>query len=165
MTETNVIFPVDYCENGNQIGTISGRDGISVHTYSLGDTPGFVEIKFDTYIIPDRIDIRYNREWVRSTGKLLDKNTPSPPIKECDQVTSEEGFVGESGTFHMFYDPNISKKLDIYVSGCLGGGTVWEYSITDCPREKPVLGVHSNSDPTENIISGHAWISLTQSGR
>ncbi len=160
--EAKVIIPVDYCKNGDQIGKVEGKDGISAQTYSLGDTPGFVEIKYETYNIPDRIDIRYNKQWIRSTGDLL--GIEAPPIKQCDAVVSGDGFLGTSGSFHIFYDPSISKKLDVYVSGCLDGGTAWNYNVVDCPKDKPILGIHSNADPSQGIDYGHAWISLSQNG-
>jgi hypothetical protein len=164
MLEAKVVFPVDYCEKGAQIGTVKGEDGISAQTYTLGDTPGFVEIQYETYSIPDRLDIRYNNHWIRSTGDLLGNGNDAPPIKVCDDVVSGDGFLGTSGSFHIFYDPSISKKLDVYVSGCLDGGTAWDYNIVDCPKDKPIIGIHSNADPSNGIDSGHAWISLTQNG-
>ena len=162
MLKTNVTFPIDYCESGEQIGQVEGQDGISAQSYSLGDDPGFITIDYETFTVPDRVDIRYNKQWIRSTGELL--AGAAPPIKECANVVAGDGFLGTSGVFHIFYDPKVSKKIDVYVSGCLDGGTQWNYNIVECPKEKPIIGIHSNSPPESELVSGHAWISLTRDG-
>ena len=111
----------------------SGSDGLTIRSYYLGQNKGQVRIGYTTYTIKDRIDIRYGGEWYWSTGDLLDNNNPLPPIKDCQDVLPGDGFVGESGSITIDYDPADNKRLDIYVSGCLNDGTAWDYSIC-CPQ-------------------------------
>lgn len=164
-----LVSSVDYCANGGQtLGRVAGQDGITVRSYELGDKPGWVTIKYDTYTVKDRIDIQYAGEWVRSTGALLAKNQ-TPPIGQCNTVSAAQGFVGKAGELNVYYDPKKGKRIDIYVSGCLDGGTQWVFEITDCPSERVLLGVHS-SEPVNNCSwdcnnFGHAWISLTDNGK
>ncbi|MGB8190800.1 MAG: hypothetical protein WCF67_02720, partial [Chitinophagaceae bacterium] len=161
--ETSIVSSIDYCANGSSSGAVEGKDGITVKSYSLGEQAGWVSITYDTYSVPDRIDIRYGNEWIRSTGKLLAGNVP--PAKLCNAVTSGDGFVGTSSVFNFFYEPKKSKKLDIYVSGCLDGGTAWKFQVNECPKDKPVMGVHSNANPDAAALSGHAWVSITKDGK
>jgi hypothetical protein len=101
------------------------------HSLTFGDKVGWITIDYDTYTVPDRIDVRYNNKWVASTGSVLSGN--SPPTKLCSSVTAGDGFIGAKGSFKIFYDGKVSKKLDIYVSGCLEGGTLWEFKVRECP--------------------------------
>lgn len=94
---------------------------------------------------------------------------------------SGDGFLGQQNGFNIFYDPKISTKVDVYVSGCLDGGTKWEFEVIECPKEKAVLGIHSNVPPSNELLEiviideitrldsksslGHSWISLTKNGQ
>jgi hypothetical protein len=129
--KAKVASPLEYCSNGKAPELISGSDGLVNHSLTFGDKVGWVTIDYDTYTVPDRIDIRYNNKWVASTGSVLSGN--SPPTKLCSSVTPGDGFIGAKGSFKIFYDGKVSKKLDIYVSGCLEGGTLWEFKVRDCP--------------------------------
>jgi len=129
--KAKVTSPLEYCSNGKIPELISGSDGLVNHSLTFGDKVGWITIDYDTYTVPDRIDIRYNNKWVASTGGVLSGN--SPPTKLCSSVTPGDGFIGAKGSFKIFYDGKVSKKLDIYVSGCLEGGTLWEFKVRDCP--------------------------------
>jgi hypothetical protein len=186
--KTTVELPEDFCTDGSSFPKVEGNDGIVVKSYTFGDEPGFFSIEFDTYTVPDRVDIRYGNEWVRSTGTLLSNTSPAPPIKECSDVSDGDGFLGQYGVFNIFYDPDkfenprVGKKVDVYVSGCLEGGTAWWFRVKECPKDKPVLGIHSNVGPSSLLLEaivvggnlagiesfnenlGHSWISLTLDG-
>jgi hypothetical protein len=125
---TSIVSAEDVCDGGTH--GVSGSDGLNARSYQLGNKPGTVRIEYETYSVPDRVDIRYNNEWVFSMGNLLSNTNPSPPIKQCSAVTSGDGFRGESGVYEFDFDPSISRKLDVYVSGCLDGGTAWNYSVS-----------------------------------
>ena len=164
-----IVPSVDYCANGQtKLGQVSGQDGMTVRSFDLGDNPGWVKIKYNTYTVKDRIDIQYAGEWVRSTGPLLAKNQ-TPPVGQCSNVTAAQGFVGQTGEFDIYYDPKKGKRIDVYVSGCLDGGTQWIFEIMGCPEEKAILGVHSSeyADDCKNDCThwGHAWVSLTDKGK
>lgn len=160
---TAVTLPEDLCNGGSTLGRIEGLDGITVKTFNLGSTPGWVTVYYDTYTVPDRIDIRYGKQWVRSTGSLM--NTIAQPLfaKPCSQTSSGDGYVGQSGVFEFYHDPTLGDRFDIYVSGCLDGGTQWWVQVEQCPVQYPVLGIHAN-DPGNGSPFGHAWISITENG-
>ena len=140
--DVEIVPPVDFCGNGGStLGLEKGQDGITVRSYELGNKAGWVTIRYNTFTVKDRIDIQYAGEWVRSTGKLLEKGQ-TPPIGSCNNVSATNGFVGQKSEFNVYYDPKKGKRIDIYVSGCLDGGTQWEFEITDCPSERAYLGVH-----------------------
>jgi hypothetical protein len=129
---TVTIVPTQsFCGTQNRIPRVEGEDGLTVRTFDMGNVKGKVKIFYDTYTVKDRIDIRYNGKWIRSTGALLSDNG-TPPIKPCNLVGNNDGFVGTTGTFEFDYDPSISRKVDVYVSGCLDGGTLW-YFDAYCP--------------------------------
>jgi hypothetical protein len=129
--KVEVISRIEYCSNSQAPQLIQGNDGLVSYSFTFGDQVGWVTIDYDTYTVPDRIDVRYNKEWIASTGNLLATN--KPPTKLCSSVTAGDGFVGRSGSFKIYYDGSVSKKLDVYVSGCLDGGTQWEFKIRGCP--------------------------------
>jgi hypothetical protein len=107
---------------------VEGRDGLTVRTYDLGAVEGQVYITWNTYDVPDRIDVRYGTHWVESTGSLLDV-FGQPPVMDCQQAGSADGFVGSSGTFYFTLDPSRGSRFDIYVSGCLNNGTLWWFQV------------------------------------
>ncbi len=176
---TTVELPQDYCADGPPFPKVEGADGVYNQSFAFGEERGFISIEFNTFSIPDRLDVRYNNEWIRSTGELLSGS--APPIKECKNVVPGDGFLGQRNVFNIYYDPAVSKKVDVYVSGCLDGGTAWEFEVKECPREKAILGIHSNVPPSnfplEAVVIGevlgftgsgtlgHSWVSLTKNGQ
>ncbi len=130
-----IVSTVDYCgSNGTQnLSQVSGSDGITVRSYNFGDTAGWIYIDYNTYSVPDRLDVKYNGDWVASTGNVL-KNNETPPIKLCSQVTSGDGFLGTSNTFKIYYDPKKGRRIDIYASGCLQSSTAWDFRVRACPQ-------------------------------
>lgn len=129
--KAEVIGRIEYCSNSQTPEKIQGNDGLVSYSFTLGDKAGWVVVDYNTYSVPDRIDLRYNKTWIASTGSLLTQN--KPPTKMCSAVTQGDGFVGRRDSFVFFYDGAVSKKLDIYVSGCLDGGTQWDFQIRSCP--------------------------------
>lgn len=154
--------PVEFCKDRTTFPRVEGSDGLTVKTYEMGDEAGWVTIEFDTYSIPDRVDIRYNNKWIKSTGQLI-ASGGTPPIKDCSIATGADGFFGQYSTFTFFYDPAIGKKVDVYVSGCLNDGTAWWFEVTGCPSSRKILGIHSNATPDDAPYFGHTWITLSDS--
>jgi hypothetical protein len=109
--------------------TVSGSEGLTFTTLRLSDAAGTATVNYDTYTVPDRIDIYYNQTWVGGTGA---NPGPIPPQKNCSYVTTGDGFLGATGKLTFSYNPNISKEVTVVVSGCLGSSTAWDYSIV-CP--------------------------------
>jgi hypothetical protein len=126
--------PVDICVNISAPKTcgqtITGNEGLTFTTLELGNTAGQVSINYDTYSIPDRLDIYYNKQWVAGTAS---DPGPVPPQKNCSNVVPGDGFVGTASTLSFPYDPKISKNVTVVVSGCLGSSTAWRYTI-NCPQ-------------------------------
>jgi hypothetical protein len=125
--------PVDICVNISAPKTcgqmVTGYEGLTFTSLTLGNTAGQVNIDYDTYSIPDRIDVYYNKLWVAGTGTDLG---PVPPQKNCYDVVPGDGFIGASNTLSFAYDPSVSKNVTVVVSGCLGSNTGWEYTV-NCP--------------------------------
>lgn len=164
-----IVPSVDYCTtDAVGQGRVSGNDGITVRSYNFGEKAGWLKIKYNTFSVPDRIDIRQGSAWVLSTGTLLSR-TQTVPIGQCSNVNATQGFVGRASEFNFYYDPSKGKNIDIYVSGCLDGGTQWWFEVESCPEEKAILGIHSSEPPNDckNDCKGwgHAWISLTENGK
>lgn len=131
-TQVGIVSPESEC-SGFSFPTISGSDGLTVKTYTLPDIgAGNLTITYNTFTIPDRVDVRYNDQWVESTGDLLSEGE-APPVKECRSVSTGDGFIGTANSFDLAFDTNISNKLDIYVSGCLNNGTQWTVTVS-CPQ-------------------------------
>jgi hypothetical protein len=112
-------------------GYIGGYDGLTIASYDLGETAGIVDVSYDMFSVPDRMDIFYNDQWVGGTGSNLTDNEFPPVSYPCYDGT--EGYVSGYGTVQVNYNPNTSRTLTIYMSGCLGGGTAWDLSVS-CPN-------------------------------
>jgi hypothetical protein len=109
-----VVSPVADCNTA-----ISGSVGITVRAFDMGDTPGLAGFNYQMYSIRDRLDIRYNGEWVASTGQLFNNNVIIP---DCN---TNDGFVSGTGTLSFQYSPRVSRFVEVYVSGCFSG-TAWD---------------------------------------
>jgi hypothetical protein len=112
------------CDNG----FVSGSEGITNTRHQLNGTAGTVTITYDTYSVPDRIDVFLDgNQWKGGTGSSI---TPPPPTSDCASPLA--GFVGATGTI-TFSVGTSNKYVDVYVSGCLGQGTAWDYTFA-CPN-------------------------------
>ena len=144
--EVEIVGSENRCSNGVGFSRVSGNDGITVRTYDLGDQAGPVQIRFNTFTVKDRMDVRYGGKWVFSTDdQLLSDTRTAPPIKQCSEASPEDGFVSGTNSFNLDYDPAISRTLDIYMSGCLEGGTEWNFDVS-CPQG-------GNTTPTSMICN------------
>jgi len=127
-----VIPAENRCGNGQGFPRVNGSDGITVRTYDMGDVAGQVRVSYFMYTQKDRMDIRYNNNWIKSTSVDLLQDGQAPPFKTCELASPNEGFVSGGGNFIIDYDPAVSRELSIYVSGCLQGGTEWYFNV-NCP--------------------------------
>ncbi|WNJ20099.1 hypothetical protein [Pontibacter sp. G13] len=122
----------DYCDLGQLPPAVRGNDGIHVGSYDLGGESGTAYVYFDTYSVPDRVDIRYAGEWIyTSANETLEENA-LPAAKRCSQVVPGDGYRGHSKTISFEYDPTVGRQVEVYMFGCLDGGTAWEYQVY-CP--------------------------------
>lgn len=106
----------------------SGSRGLHQKTLVLGNKAGKVRIHYQMYTLPDRLDIRYNGQWVASTD-----TKPGPPVSSKACFDGAAGYVPATGTLTVDYDPSKSRELEIYMSGC-EGQTAWDIQV-DCPEE------------------------------
>jgi hypothetical protein len=114
------------CENANN----TGQDGLTFTTLYLGRTAGPVSIYYDTYSVPDRIDVYQGEKWITGTGE--NPNSPIPPLCNCRSVLP--GFVGKNAYLNFNFDPQQGQNITVVVSGCLGGGTSWEWHLVEAPE-------------------------------
>ena len=124
-TAINVTNEVISCENAYA----SGSSGLTFTTLYLGDQSGDVSIYYNTYSIPDRIDVYQGKDWITGTG--TNPNSLIPPM--CDCGSPLPGFVGKSGYFNFYFDASKGQNITVVVSGCLNSGTSWEWALVEAP--------------------------------
>lgn len=112
-----------------------GKEGLYTKKILLGEEPGTIGITYNMYTIPDRMDIKYNGEWVASTATTPLLANEDPPSSVCYDGT--EGYVSGSRTLSVDYDPSLSKYLEIYMYGCFESTTEWDFSVSCQPQGQP----------------------------
>ena len=113
------------CSNGSN----SGSEGLTFTQVDMGNKAGFVELNYDTYTVPDRVDVFQGTTWLGGTGS--NPRSTVPPLCDCDNPLP--GFIGENSTISFNYQPSKGNIITIVVSGCLGGSTAWDWNIS-CPE-------------------------------
>ena len=116
------------CQNASA----SGSSGLTFTTVLLGDESGSVSISYNTYTVKDRIDIYQGEQWITGTGS--NPNSPIPPMCDCNRAL--DGFVGKSGYLKFDFDSKKGKFITVVVSGCLNGGTAWDWRLDEAPNCK-----------------------------
>lgn len=129
---TSIVAPTAGTGGPITFPVVQGEDGLTVRSYDVGASSGTVTVTFDTYVVPDRLDIRAGGQWTRSTGTLLSQ-LGTPPILDCSSAGSADGFVGRSGTYSFDLDPGLPPIVDVYMSGCMNGGTAWRFQVSFTP--------------------------------
>ena len=124
-TIVEVTDVVASCENNKK----SGSSGLTFTTLYIGNSSGKVAIEYNTYTVPDRIDIYQGEKWITGTG--TNPNSPIPPMCNCSNPLP--GFIGKRGVLQFNYDPKNGKNITIVVSGCLNSGTSWDWVLTESP--------------------------------
>lgn len=124
-TAINVTNVIITCNNAFK----EGNSGLTFTNVYLGNKLGNVVISYDTYTVPDRIDIYQGNTWLTGTGS--NPNSPIPPICDCDSPLF--GFIGDAGNLSFDYNPSNGKIIVIVVSGCLNSGTAWEWQLVESP--------------------------------
>ncbi len=123
-TSVRVNAPVT-CADAN----VSGSEGLTFTLVDMTGKPsGTMSLEYDTYSVPDRVDVYQNGTWLAGTG--TNPGSTIPP--QCDCSTPLPGFIGATGTLTFPYDASKSKNITVVVSGCLGGGTAWDWNL-NCP--------------------------------
>lgn len=139
---------------------VSGGEGLTSNIFKLPNQAGQIKITYDTYTVPDKIDIYQNGSWCGGTGFATSRNTLRKALN-CDVATEASGYVGEQGEFVFNYNPALGQEIEVVVSGCEDGGTLWEYTFS-CPQEPSVgqsnFTIDGNSY-TNNLTTACATIS------
>jgi hypothetical protein len=125
-TSINITNEVISCKNAAN----TGQAGLTFTTLYLGKTAGQVSIYYDTYTVKDRIDIYQGKTWLTGTGD--DPHSPIPPLCKCNATLP--GFVGKSGYLEFNFNPRDGENITVVVSGCLDGGTSWEWHLEEAPE-------------------------------
>ncbi|MDR0294834.1 MAG: hypothetical protein LBH91_01395 [Prevotellaceae bacterium] len=126
-TYINVDNDIKSCSNAYA----NGNDGLTFTTVDLGTVSGPVKIYYDTYTVPDRIDIYQGSDWITGTG--TNPHSLIPPMMNCSEATEEDGFIGDYGYFNFNFNASKGRTITVVVSGCLGGGTAWEWNLVEAP--------------------------------
>lgn len=158
---------------GCDVTRVSGGEGLTSTLHDMGDNPGNVIIEYDTYTVPDRIDIFYNGDWVAGTGPNPGSMGAIPPLADCANPT--EGYIGEQGEVCFNFDVSSIQQrhqklpqkrsteeypdlgldspnyVEVVVSGCVRGGTEWEYTIS-CADPTADCFAGQSGDPRFNLI-------------
>lgn len=91
--------------------TDSGGTGTTRSRHALGEQPGVVQITYDMFAIPDRLDCYYRGVLVATTG----------------------GLVSGPGELQWDYDPQPGDPTwSLVVVSAPTNGTAWSYTLT-CP--------------------------------
>ena len=115
---------------------VTGREGITYTHLKLGEKKGDVLISYNTYSVPDRIDIFQGKKkgeltsWLTGTGEEPSTEEIGRPHYCYD---GSDGFVGRSGELTFDYKPSKGKFITIIVNGCLGSKTAWDFYLVDSP--------------------------------
>jgi hypothetical protein len=124
---------------------VSGGEGVTSTVHRMGSNAGVVVIDYETFTVPDRIDVFYNGIWVAGTGSNPGPLGMVPPLADCSRPTS--GYIGANGKFCFQYDPTLSgEEIEVVVSGCVRGGTAWKYTI-NCPNPAAECLAGQDGDP------------------
>lgn len=138
---------------------VSGGAGLTSNIFTLPNEAGDVRIAYDTYTVPDKIDIYQNGIWRAGTGFMTSRNALRRALN-CNVATEAAGYVGEEGELVFSYNPALGQEIEVVVSGCEDGGTLWEYTFS-CPEE-PSVGESNftidNTPYTSNVNTNCAII-------
>lgn len=136
---------------------VSGGEGITSALFNVPNTSGAIKISYDTYTVPDKIDVFQNGVWIGGTGNLTDRTTLRSALS-CNLATVAAGYVGQNANFVFNYDPTLGQNIEVVMSGCENGGTAWEYTFS-CPEAIPA---NQGTFTFDNVIhAGQCFCSIT----
>lgn len=117
---------------------VSGGEGLTSNVFVIPEGQnGIIKISYNTYTVPDKIDVYQNGVWIGGTGPSTERATLRKALN-CNMATEVAGYKGEQGEFIFNYVPSAGKEIEVVVSGCEDGGTAWEYTFS-CPQQ-PIIG-------------------------
>lgn len=113
--------------------TESGGEGLTSTVFKVPNKAGAIKISYDTYTVPDKIDVFQGGVWIGGTGSTTDRSTLRKALS-CNVATTDLGYVGQKSEFVFNYNPALGENIEVVVSGCENGGTGWEYTFS-CPED------------------------------
>lgn len=110
-----------------------GRYGLSVRKFSFEgyDKPGKVKVRFRTFGVPDRLEIRYGGQYVVSSCSQIPPATSFPkcPDGDCFIITNSNW-----REYEFNFDPLKGKFAEALITGwCQDTLTQWNLQV-DCPE-------------------------------
>ncbi len=114
-------------ECGSQVD-FNGESVPQQYIYTLGTTSGDVEITYDMFTVPDRIEVSFNGKAVAETKDAF--------LKEEYKNWENKGFADSTGrmVFHYNYQPNELHELTIRViPNPDNQQTKWRFKV-NCPQ-------------------------------
>nr|WP_295932057.1 hypothetical protein [uncultured Dyadobacter sp.] len=112
---------------------VSGGQGLTSNIFKLGNASGKIRINYDTYVVKDKIDVFQKGVWIGGTGPQTDRSTLRKALT-CNVATEAGGYVGKKSAFVFDYEPALGSDIEVVVSGCENGGTLWQYTFS-CPGD------------------------------
>lgn len=151
---------------------VSGGEGITSALFNVPNTSGSIKISYDTYTVPDKIDVFQNGVWIGGTGNFTDRTTLRSALS-CNLATVAAGYVGQNANFVFNYNPTLGQNIEVVMSGCENGGTAWEYTFL-CPETTPANQgtftfdnvMHAGqcvSTPTPSCTAGNSDVTINAS--
>ena len=125
------------------VNVVSGGEGITSKKFKMSSTAGAVKISYDTYTVPDKIDVFQNSVWIGGTGPSTQRSTLTRALS-CAQASAALGYVGKQSEFNFNYDPSAGQEIEVVISGCENGGTAWEYTFSCPTAPTPVVAGKGN---------------------
>lgn len=132
---------------------VSGGEGLTSNVFMLEDKAGSIKISYDTYTVKDKIDVFQNGTWIGGTGTSTDRFTLRKALN-CSIATEALGYVGKKSEFTFVYNPSLGNKIEVVVSGCEAGGTLWEYTFS-CPEPITITQGSGEFIFSDTKYSGH----------
>ncbi len=116
---------------------VSGGEGLTSNVFVIPKGQnGVIKISYETYTVPDKIDVYQNGVWIGGTGPFTERATLRKALN-CNIATEIDGYKGEQGEFSFNYVPAAGNEIEVVVSGCEDGGTAWEYTFS-CPQQSVI---------------------------
>gem|GEM_PF-941368 len=116
--------------------TVKGRAGLTIRKIDFGENAqaGTVNIKFKSFGIPDRMEVRMNGKYIVSTCDEMPDDATFPSCKP-DWCFKTTGVSGENWFDYFFpYDPANGRYAEVLIRGsCDDPRTGW-YFYVGCPQ-------------------------------
>jgi hypothetical protein len=111
--------------------TYTGGAGLTIRKFSLGEKAGKVKVRFITYAVNDRLEIRHGGKYVVSSCPTIPDNASYPRCSDdnCFIITNKDW-----REFFFDFDPRNGPFVEVIVLGWCGNTiTGWSVNV-GCPE-------------------------------